>query len=57
MKTKDVIRLAERYTVDHVYDDGTLLYDLLVDGKAYTIRAHPDDFLKLRTKPEKGTEE
>lgn len=48
MKTKDVIKNAERVTLGHIYGDGTALYDLCVDGLAYTIRVYMSDFVELR---------
>lgn len=48
MKTKDVINQAENFSVAHVYNDGTALYDLSVDGKAYSARVKVADFVSLR---------
>lgn len=48
MKTKEAIKQAENFSVAHVYSDGTALYDLSVNGKAYSVRVKISDFTRLR---------
>lgn len=50
MKTKEILKNAERITISHDYGDGTYLFDVLYDGRAYVIRQYLSNLEDIKVK-------
>ena len=53
MTTREVIVNADSFVIDHIYGDGTALYDIGIGNKACTIRVPIDDFNLIREQQSK----
>lgn len=47
MTTKEILQKAEQITISYIYGDGTYLFDVLCEGKAFVIRQYLETVNRL----------